>query len=215
MQPSDGPFFLAGERHADFDEPGAVAANGVIPAGSIVVNSRCVPQLPADPQAVARRVAPCTMWRCGNQMAALRLREPMDALEFADGSLSLDEIAAGTGAIAEVHGWWLDDVWDLIRLLQDAADSRHSDRHARNVGRRCPGTRRSSATSRSSSRTTPSSSRTSCSTRRRVRSWSARDRTSAPSPDLRPLLRRAARDGTRRRRHRHARSATGRRCAAS
>jgi UDP-N-acetylglucosamine diphosphorylase/glucosamine-1-phosphate N-acetyltransferase len=58
------------------------------------------------------------MWRCGNQMAALRLREPMDTLEFADGSLSLDEIAAGTGAIAEVHGWWLEDVWDLIRLLQ-------------------------------------------------------------------------------------------------
>jgi len=119
MQPSNGLFFLAGERHADFDEPGAVAANGVIPAGSIVVNSRCVPQLPADPQAVARRVAPCTMWRCGNQMAALRLREPMDALEFADGSLSLDEIAAGTGAIAQVHGWWLEDVWDLIRLLQE------------------------------------------------------------------------------------------------
>jgi UDP-N-acetylglucosamine diphosphorylase/glucosamine-1-phosphate N-acetyltransferase len=118
MQPSDGLFFLAGERHADFDEPGAVAANGVIPGGSIVVNSRCVPQLPADPQAVARRVAPCTMWRCGSQMAALRLREPMDTLEFADGSLSLDEIAAGTGAIAEVHGWWLEDVWDLIRLLQ-------------------------------------------------------------------------------------------------
>jgi UDP-N-acetylglucosamine diphosphorylase/glucosamine-1-phosphate N-acetyltransferase len=42
----------------------------------------------------------------------------MDTLEFADGSLSLDEIAAGTGAIAEVHGWWLEDVWDLIRLLQ-------------------------------------------------------------------------------------------------
>ena len=61
MQPSDGLFFLAGERHADFDEPGAVAASGVIPAGSIVVNSRCVPQLPADPQSVARRVAPCTM----------------------------------------------------------------------------------------------------------------------------------------------------------
>jgi UDP-N-acetylglucosamine diphosphorylase / glucose-1-phosphate thymidylyltransferase / UDP-N-acetylgalactosamine diphosphorylase / glucosamine-1-phosphate N-acetyltransferase / galactosamine-1-phosphate N-acetyltransferase len=119
MQPSDGLFFIAGERHADFDEPGAVAANGVIPAGSIVVNSRCVPQLPADTQSVARRVAPCTMWRCGNRMAALRLREPMDALEFADGTLTLDEIAAGTGAIAEVHGWWLDEVWDLIRFMNE------------------------------------------------------------------------------------------------
>jgi UDP-N-acetylglucosamine diphosphorylase/glucosamine-1-phosphate N-acetyltransferase len=119
MLPSDGIFFLAGERHDDFDEAGATPATGVIPAGSIVVNSRCVPHLPADPQSVARRVAPCTMWRCGSRMAALRLREAMDPLEFADGSLSLDDIPTGTGSIAEVHGWWLDDVWDFIRLLQE------------------------------------------------------------------------------------------------
>lgn len=119
MQPDDGIFFIAGERHEDFDEPGAVAATGVMPAGSIVVNSRCIPQLPADPQSVARRVAPCTMWRCGQYMAAMRLRDPMDVLEFADGRLSLDDIGAGTGSIAEVKGWWLDDVWDAIRLLQE------------------------------------------------------------------------------------------------
>ena len=119
MQPSNGIFFIAGERHEDFDEAGAIAATGVMPAGSIVVNSRCVPQLPVDPQAVSRRVAPCTMWRCGTRMAALRLRDPMDVLEFADGSFSLDEIAAGTGAIAEVRGWWMDDVWDFIRLSQE------------------------------------------------------------------------------------------------
>jgi hypothetical protein len=52
-----------------------------------------------------------------------------DAAPRADGHVGIrrdgrHEIAAGTGAIAEVHGWWLEDVWDLIRLLQEqlAAD---------------------------------------------------------------------------------------------
>ena len=41
--------YLAGQRHADFDEGSeSVAANGMIPAGAIVVNARAVPALPAD-----------------------------------------------------------------------------------------------------------------------------------------------------------------------
>lgn len=119
LQPADGVFFLAGRRHDDFDEPGARPAAGVIPAGAVVANSRCVPQLPSDPQSVARRMAPCTMWRCGRQLAALRLREPIEVSAFADGSLSIEDLAVGTGAIAEVHGWWLEDVWDFIRLLNE------------------------------------------------------------------------------------------------
>ena len=109
--------FLAGLRHLDFDEPGATAATGTIPAGSIVALSRCVPALPADPANVSRRAATCSMWRCGTELAAVRIKEPIDVDAFADGKLTLEQLAAGTGAIGTLDGWWLEEVWDLVALL--------------------------------------------------------------------------------------------------
>ena len=38
---------------------------------------------------------------------------------MADGTLALDDIFAGTGAIGDLNGWWLDEVWDFIRLLPE------------------------------------------------------------------------------------------------
>ncbi|HEY4219638.1 MAG TPA: putative sugar nucleotidyl transferase [Gemmatimonadaceae bacterium] len=110
--------FLAGPRHVDFDEPGAIAATGTIPTGSIIALSRCVPALPADPANVARRAATCSMWRCGNELAAVRVKQPIDVAAFADGTLTLEELHAGTGAIGTIDGWWLEEVWDLVALLQ-------------------------------------------------------------------------------------------------
>ncbi len=111
--------FISSPRHADFDEPGVAAASGVIAPGSLVVNARCVPALPADPAGAARRAASCSMWRCGDRLAAVRVRDRVEAADFADGTRTLEALAAGTGAIATVEGWWLDAVWDLVRLLPD------------------------------------------------------------------------------------------------
>lgn len=111
--------FLAGPRHELFDEPGAQAADGVIPAGSIVALARCVPAIPSDRDAAARRLAACSMWRCGDRLAAVRLKEGLDTSAFDDGLLSLEELHAGTGAVGTIEGWWLDDVWDFIRLLPE------------------------------------------------------------------------------------------------
>ncbi len=111
--------FIAGERQRDFDEPGTTAAAGTVPPGSILVNARCVPALPADPTAAARRAAGCSMWRCGDQLAAVRIKDRLDLAAFADGSLSLESIPIGTGAIGTIEGWWLDAVWDFIRLLPE------------------------------------------------------------------------------------------------
>jgi UDP-N-acetylglucosamine diphosphorylase/glucosamine-1-phosphate N-acetyltransferase len=120
LQPNDGTFFMAGERHADFDEPGSAhSASGIIPAGAVIVNARCVPPLPTDPSRAAQRAATCTMWRNGDQLAAVRLREPMDVSAFADGSLTLDELYVGTGSIGDIKGWWLEEVWDFIRYLPE------------------------------------------------------------------------------------------------
>jgi UDP-N-acetylglucosamine diphosphorylase / glucose-1-phosphate thymidylyltransferase / UDP-N-acetylgalactosamine diphosphorylase / glucosamine-1-phosphate N-acetyltransferase / galactosamine-1-phosphate N-acetyltransferase len=117
---TDHPFFLAGPRHRDFDEGDAsAAASGVIPAGSIIANARCVPALPEDIANVARRAASCSMWRVGNQLAAVRIKEPIDAARFEDGSFELDTLAVGTGSIGKLGGWWHEEVWDFIGNLQE------------------------------------------------------------------------------------------------
>jgi apolipoprotein N-acyltransferase len=83
------------------------------------VNARAVPFIPSDLAKMAHRAASCTMWRCGAQLAAVRLGVPVDARALTDGTVTLDELHAGTGAIGDVKGWWLENVWDLIRLLPE------------------------------------------------------------------------------------------------
>lgn len=116
---ADDVRFLAGPRHADFDEPGASAAAGQLPPGSIVANARCVPALSSDPAKAERSAASCSLWRSGHQLAAVRARQAIDVEAFADGTLTLEELHAGTGAIGTLGGWWLNDVWDFIRLLPE------------------------------------------------------------------------------------------------
>jgi UDP-N-acetylglucosamine diphosphorylase/glucosamine-1-phosphate N-acetyltransferase len=116
---ADDAQFIAGPRHADFDEPGARAATGVLPAGSIIANARCVPTLATDAARAERRAATCSLWRCGDQLAAVRARQPIDVSAFDDGSLPFEELHAGTGAIGSLGGWWLGEMWDFIRLLPE------------------------------------------------------------------------------------------------
>jgi UDP-N-acetylglucosamine diphosphorylase/glucosamine-1-phosphate N-acetyltransferase len=111
--------FVAGNRHEYFDEGAAVAAQGAIPRGTIIVNSRAVPALASDIGRSARQAAACTMWHCGGQLAAVRLGAPVDARVFADGTLTLDELNAATGSIGELNGWWVEEVWDFVRLLPE------------------------------------------------------------------------------------------------
>lgn len=120
---ADATFFLAGARHADFDEPGTQPATGSIPAGAIVVNSRFVPTWPNDPARALRSNAPCSLWRNGNELVAVRLKDPVPAERFEDGTLVLDEVPVGTGSVGTVDGWWLQEVWDFIRYLPDQLTS--------------------------------------------------------------------------------------------
>jgi UDP-N-acetylglucosamine diphosphorylase/glucosamine-1-phosphate N-acetyltransferase len=118
LQPSEPLQFAAGRGHTDFDDDGSRAcASGLIPRGSIIVNSRAVPLLPSEPEKMGRRAAACTMWRCGDRLAAVRVADPIDASALADGRLLLEEVRAGTGAIGNIGGWWVDEVWDFVRLL--------------------------------------------------------------------------------------------------
>jgi UDP-N-acetylglucosamine diphosphorylase/glucosamine-1-phosphate N-acetyltransferase len=112
--------FLAGRRHADFDEwSQSLPADATIPAGAIVVNARAVPGVPADIVKLGRYNAGCSVWRCGERLAGIRIREAVRTSAFDDGSLTLEDLAAGTGGIGDMNGWWLDEVWDLVRILPD------------------------------------------------------------------------------------------------
>ena len=187
------------------------AGDGMIPAR---LDRRQRALRSGDPVATgeggARRVATCSMWRCGDQLAAVRCAHRSTSARSPTASLTLDELHAGTGAIGNVDGWWLDEVWDFIRLLARTADARHrADRRARSAcpSRRRRRTRRSSATIPSSFSAAPgseresSSSRTWCSTRSAgpilVSAGSARSRLHAHQ---RPVLHRPRRQRPGRRR---------------
>ena len=96
-----------------YSEPGAraVSTRGTLPAGTLVATSRCAPALDA-------RVADGDVVRCGDRVAAVRLDAPMeiDALVDAD---ALERLASNANRATTIRGWWMDEVWDPIRHLQE------------------------------------------------------------------------------------------------
>jgi len=103
--------FVAGPHLADFDELDAPnAAAREIRAGAIVINSRCVPVLAAlDPWA--------DVWMCAGRVAAVRIGKSITTSDLRNGSVAIDSLAGDGATSTELEGWWLDDVWDLIRHL--------------------------------------------------------------------------------------------------
>ncbi len=94
----------------EFDAP--PSAEGVLAAGTILVNSRCAPALDA------RLLGGESVWRCDGRVAAVRLHAPVDVARLHDGDCTLDDLAPPDALVAAIGGWWIDDVWDLIRHLQ-------------------------------------------------------------------------------------------------
>lgn len=117
----------------DYEEAGAPrAATGELAAGSVVVNSRCAPRLLALPEgalgavgaAAAADAGPpaprATVWRCGGRVASVRLAAPVDAARAGESELEALAALAGSDAEeAELEGWWLDEVWDIVKLLPE------------------------------------------------------------------------------------------------
>jgi len=109
---------IAAEHLADFDEldaPIVVGADTVIPAGAIVVNSRCVVSL------YARLDADADTWECAGAVCAVRLDRDRPARAFDDGTLTLEMLARGSAA--PLSGRWLHHVWDVLaQLTQQLTD---------------------------------------------------------------------------------------------
>lgn len=119
--------FISGAHLMHFEEPGAPkAAQGGLPAGSVIVNSRFVPRATALAAVSAGRAdersdAGVDLWLTagGGHTAAVRLTRELPAEYFADGDLDLDDLARSGAETTVLDGWWLDEVWDLVRLLPD------------------------------------------------------------------------------------------------
>jgi UDP-N-acetylglucosamine diphosphorylase/glucosamine-1-phosphate N-acetyltransferase len=109
----DAEAFVGAAHLADFEERGAppsLAGDATIPAGAILVNSRCVvalDELLKDHDST---------WRCDGRVCAVRLTRAVAASDFADGSLTLEAVAAG-GDHAELRGRWISAIWDFIAQL--------------------------------------------------------------------------------------------------
>ena len=103
--------FVAAPHLASFEELDAPpAATGTLPAGTWLVLSRCLPRLDAAIPAGATQV------EVAGRVGAVRLTRPLPVASLADGTMRLESLADATSGCAR-DGWWLDEVWDLIRHL--------------------------------------------------------------------------------------------------
>ncbi|HKV51978.1 MAG TPA: putative sugar nucleotidyl transferase [Gemmatimonadaceae bacterium] len=95
--------------HLDaFDEPGAPpAAGGVLPAHSVVVNTRCVAPL-------GWRAREVDVWTCGGEIAAVRLARDTPVAELAHGEAPLESLGTVGSRVEDIAGRWTTAVWSFI-----------------------------------------------------------------------------------------------------
>src|SRR5512138_323824 len=103
--------FVGAAHLADFDEldaPPFLTAD--IAAGTIIANARCAPALGAADVSA-------DVWTCGGRVAAVRAAKQVAFSLLRDGAAPVETFAGPGARTASVEGWWLDDLWDLVRHL--------------------------------------------------------------------------------------------------
>ena len=101
--------FVAPTHLDGFDEPWSIGAyKGVIPKGTVVVNSRCAISLAPVP--------PAYTWACDGRIAAALLPRDVAVSELREND-ALDAFVTPGARRVEVQGWWIERPWDFIRHL--------------------------------------------------------------------------------------------------
>ena len=106
--------FISSKHLAHFEEgkaPPAVAPKSEIPAGSIIVNTRCV--IPLDLQLDRFDLLMCQGVAC-----AVRLARALPVSQFADGSIDLGAIQTSLGG-RKINGGWINEIWEFIATLPE------------------------------------------------------------------------------------------------
>jgi UDP-N-acetylglucosamine diphosphorylase/glucosamine-1-phosphate N-acetyltransferase len=101
--------FISSPHLAHFDEgdaPPALPVGSEIPAGSVVVNTRCI--LPFDSQ-----LDRFDLLMCEGSACAVKLARDLPMSQFAEGSTDLGAIQTSLGG-RKVKGRWINEVWDFI-----------------------------------------------------------------------------------------------------
>ena len=106
--------FISSPHLAHFEEgnaPPAVAPKSEIPAGSVLVNTRCV--IPIDVE-----LDHFDLLMCDGAACAVRLARALPVSQFADGSTDLGTIQTSLGG-RKIKGRWINEVWDFIATLPE------------------------------------------------------------------------------------------------
>ena len=111
--------FIGPSHLAHFDERGAPRCVGVdemIPAGSLIANSRFVPAIGSNVSSEGTRIQEASAFHCGDQICAVRTKDAVRSSDLASGSLPLAALAHGASSCTTT-GRWLEAVWNLIGQL--------------------------------------------------------------------------------------------------
>ena len=103
--------FIAAPHLIWFDEldaPPSVQNESTIPAGSVIVNSRCVVSLESTLDDTSAAFA------CDGRICAVRLRKSIDMGALGEGTLALEDLVEGDVTATVIAGRWLNEVWDLV-----------------------------------------------------------------------------------------------------
>jgi UDP-N-acetylglucosamine diphosphorylase / glucose-1-phosphate thymidylyltransferase / UDP-N-acetylgalactosamine diphosphorylase / glucosamine-1-phosphate N-acetyltransferase / galactosamine-1-phosphate N-acetyltransferase len=106
--------FISSPHLAHFEEgiaPPAAAPKSEIPAGSILVNTRCV--IPLD-----TKLDRFDLLMCEGMACAVRLARSLPVSHFADGTIDIGSIQTSLGG-RKLKGRWINEVWDLIGSLTE------------------------------------------------------------------------------------------------
>ena len=110
--------FVGAKHLADFEELDAPSMlTRDIPAGTIIAQSRCAISLVAVDSTA-------DVWTCRGRVAAVRVgRGGVPLASIRDGATSLESLVLNGAVTREIDGWWMDEVWDLVRHLTDLLSS--------------------------------------------------------------------------------------------
>jgi UDP-N-acetylglucosamine diphosphorylase/glucosamine-1-phosphate N-acetyltransferase len=115
---------ISAEHLAQFDEGTTTVATGGIPAGSVIANARFVPKLsaihlPAVGAMPDDYTGMVDLWLSGGRVVAARTSRELPVEYFTGGRLTLDDVGRSGAESTTLDGWWLNDVWDFVRLLPE------------------------------------------------------------------------------------------------
>jgi UDP-N-acetylglucosamine diphosphorylase/glucosamine-1-phosphate N-acetyltransferase len=107
--------FISAPHLVNFEEgtaPPAVAPKSEIPAGSVIINTRCV--IPLD-----LKLERFDLLMCEGGACAVKLARAFPVSQFSDGTIDIGSIQTTLGGQRIKGGRWINEVWDFVGTLTD------------------------------------------------------------------------------------------------